>query len=240
MMTPMNIFKIAGRLFCRMRVTSRNAAALNELRAANPECKILSANLQAIKLGKSAAVLDGAYLSQVNLGSFSYVSHNSKVANAEIGNFCSIGPNVQIGLGLHPSKTFVSTYPAFYTDKNYGCPLSFRDNKIFDDSVPETIIGNDVWIGANVILPGGVRVGNGAIIAAGAVVVKDVPPYAIVGGNPAKVIRYRFSDDQIKLLLESEWWNWSLETIRQYVDDFSNIEKFSLRYLESIQGTTKS
>src|SRR5688572_23888503 len=138
MTSRMNIFRYAGRLFCRMRAVRRNAAALNKLRGANPTCRILSAILEKVVLGESAAVLDGAHLNQVDLGSFSYVSNNSIVVNAGIGNFCSIGPNVQIGLGPHPSKVFVSTYPAFYTSQNTGCPRSFRGDKIFDDAVPRT------------------------------------------------------------------------------------------------------
>lgn len=104
--------------------------------------------------------------------------------------------------------------------------MPFREDKIFDDSTPKTILANDIWIGANAIIPGGIRIGTGAIVAAGAVVVKDVPPYAIVGGNPAKIIRYRFSEEQIKALLESEWWDWPIEKIRQHIDGFSDIEKF--------------
>ena len=92
--------------------------------------------------------------------------------------------------------------------------------------MPKTGIGNDVWIGSNVIIPGGIQIGTGAIVATGSVVVKDVPPYAIVGGNPAKIIRYRFSKEQIDVLLGSEWWNWPIEKIRQQVDEFSDIEKF--------------
>jgi acetyltransferase-like isoleucine patch superfamily enzyme len=145
---------------------------------------------------------------------------------------------VQIGLAKHPSKTFVSTYPAFYSNDNDGCPSKFREEKTFDDSVPKTSIGNDVWIGSNVTIPGGIEIGNGVIVAAGSVVVKDVPPYVIVGGNPAKVIRHRFTDEQIKILLASEWWNWSIDTIRQHIDAFSDIERFK-EIVESIAGYRK-
>ena len=107
-----------------------------------------------------------------------------------------------------------------------GCPRSFREEKIFDDSALKTSIGNDVWVGSNVIIPGGVRIGTGAIVAAGSVVVKDVPPYAVVGGNPAKVIRLRFSEEQIETLLASEWWNWPIEKISQSAVEFSDIERF--------------
>lgn len=111
--------------------------------------------------------------------------------------------------------------------------MTFQKISNFDDSVSKTVIGNDVWIGANAIIPGGIDIGTGAIVAAGAVVVKSVPPYAIVGGNPAQIIRYRFSEVQIKFLLESEWWNWSLKEFFLRVDDFSDIEKFMVQQASS-------
>jgi len=77
-----------------------------------------------------------------------------------------------------------------------------------------------------VIVIGGIQISTGAIVGAGSIVVKDVPPYAVVGGNPAKVIRYRFSEEQIELLMASEWWNWPIEKILQNVDNFSDMEKF--------------
>lgn len=192
----------------------------------NPTCRVMSGALKEVSLGEYAAILSGAVLQKVNIADFSYVSNNSVIIHVDIGKFCSIGPRVQIGLGPHPSRTFVSTYPAFYTKNNSGCPLPFREDKIFDDTTPKTILENDIWIGANAIIPGGIHIGTGAIVAAGAVVVKNVPPYAVVGGNPAQIIRYRFSEEHIKLLLDSEWWHWPIEKIRQHVDAFSDIEKF--------------
>lgn len=224
-----NILKFARRLLIKSKVAGNQSITLpklHELRAANPTCTILSDRLSEVSLGEQVAVLDRTVLHRVCLGNFSYVSNDSSLINVTVGRFCSIAPYVQLGLAPHPSRVIVSTYPAFYTDQNIGCPLSFRKDKIFDDSVLKTSIGHDVWIGSNVILPGGIDVGIGAIIAAGAVVVKDVPPYAVVGGNPAKIIRYRFSDEQIKVLLASEWWNWSIEKIIRNVDNFSDINKF--------------
>jgi acetyltransferase-like isoleucine patch superfamily enzyme len=204
----------------------RRYAALVKLRIDNPGCTIRSRCIYDARLGKNVAILDRVILSQVCMGNFSYVGCDSSLWNVDVGNFSSIGPDVKIGLARHPSRTFVSTYPAFYSNDNGGCPLSFREKKIFDDSVPKTSIGNDVWIGSNVIIPGGIRIGTGAIVAAGSVVVNDVPPYAVVGGNPAKVIRHRFSDEQIEILLASEWWNWSIDKISRNADEFSDIEKF--------------
>lgn len=221
-----NIFNAIRRLLSRRSLARQRHAMLEELRTTNPSCRILSTSLSNVTMGENVAILHEVLLEQVTLGNFSYVSSNSRLFNVAIGNFCSIGRQVQIGLWQHPSKIFVSTYPAFYSNSNVGCPLSFRESKIFDDSVPKTFVGNDVWIGSNAVIPGGIQIGTGAIVAAGSMVVKDVPPYAVVGGNPAKVIRFRFPEDQIEILLTSEWWNWPIERILQNVDNFSDIEKF--------------
>ena len=220
------LFKLFRRLLNRVIAVRQRDAVFEKLRAENSGCTIKSPHIYDSSLGKCVAILEQAALDQVYMGDFSYVSNDSRLINVEVGKFCSIGPHVQIGLAPHPSRIYVSTYPAFYSNNNGGCQQSFREDKIFDDAVPKTGIGNDVWIGSNVIIPGGIQIGTGAIVATGSVVVKDVPPYAIVGGNPAKIIRYRFSKEQIDVLLGSEWWNWPIEKIRQQVDEFSDIEKF--------------
>lgn len=223
------IFRLVGGLLRRINANRLRDAALARLRTGNPSCTIMSPDIYDSHLGEYVAILDHSVLSQVRVGNFSYVSNDVTLVNVEVGNFCSIAPHVQIGLAPHPSSVFVSTYPAFYRENTVGCPLSFRKNNIFNDSTPETIIDNDVWIGSNVIVPGGIHIGTGAIVAAGSVVVKDVPPYAIAGGNPAKIIRYRFTEGQIQFLLKLEWWNWPIEKILQHVDDFSDIDKLQAR-----------
>ena len=222
----MTIYKRLCVMLARIDASQRNAETLKSFSESYPTCRIMTAALKDVVLGENVAILSGASLNGVNIADYSYISNNSVINNVEIGKFCSISSNVQIGLGPHPSRIFVSTYPAFYSNENPGCPIAFRESKIFDDAAPRSILGNDIWIGANVIIPGGIRVGTGAIVAAGAVVVKDVPPYAIVGGNPAKIIRYRFTEDQIQLLLESKWWDWPIDKIRQRLTEFSDIEKF--------------
>jgi len=221
-----DIFSFFSRLLHNSRASRQRQAILDRLRLENPGCSIKSTNIFDTYLGKSVAVLDRTILRQVSIGCYSYVSNDSCLTNTVVGNFCSIGPHVQIGLAKHPTSVFVSTHPAFYSNFNECCPQCFRENKIFDDSVPKTIIGHDVWIGSNTIIPGGIRVGTGAVVASGSVVVKDVPSYAIVGGNPAKVIRLRFSEELIDILMASEWWNWPIEKIRLHADAFSDIEKF--------------
>ena len=93
------------------------------------------------------------------------------------------------------------------------------------DIFQRTLIGNDVWIGNHVMIKAGVRIGNGAVIGMGAVVTKDVGEYEIWAGNPAKFIRKRFSEERIKALCKTEWWNWSDEMIQKYAEEFNDIDR---------------
>jgi acetyltransferase-like isoleucine patch superfamily enzyme len=243
----MNIFNFLSKKiqvkYSNQRAARERILILNAFRAKNPTCTIedcaledvimdrqvrisSGASLHNACLGKYVTVLHGVSLHNVDIGDFSYISFHSRLINTHVGKFCSIGPHIQIGLAPHPSRIFVSTYPAFYSNSNSGCAFPLRYDKIFDDSVPETKLGHDIWIGTHVIISGGISIGTGAIIAAGAVVVKDVPPYAVVGGNPATIIKYRFSESEIDSLLTSEWWNWPVDKIKSNVNGFSNIDTF--------------
>lgn len=141
---------------------------------------------------------------RTTVGDYSYIGYNTNIYHAEIGKFCSISKDVCIGLPSHPSR-FISTSPIFVNIIN-GTGYSWSKQDLFD-AVPEKVnIQNDVWIGMKVTIMGGVTIGNGAIIAAHSVVTKDVPPYAVVGGVPAKIIKYRFTEDIIDALQQSAWW----------------------------------
>ncbi|WP_329355063.1 type B chloramphenicol O-acetyltransferase [Vibrio natriegens] len=123
-----------------------------------------------------------------------------------IGSFCSIGSGAVFMMAGNQGhrNDWISTFPFFY-----------QDNEDFAESVDgfqragNTVVGNDVWIGSEAMIMPGVTIGHGAIIASRAVVTKDVAPYEVVGSNPAKHIKFRFSSEQIAMLLEMEWWNWS-------------------------------
>ncbi len=167
------------------------------------------------------------------IGFASYIGSDSKFAKTSIGRYSSIGPNVNCIFGRHPSDTFVSTHPSFFALKT---PVNFTyvKQQLFDE-YPKPLdeegkytisIGNDVWVGANVSILEGVTIGDGAIIAANALVNKNVDPYTIVGGVPAKTIKKRFNNDEIEFLLQLQWWNKSRSWIAKNAVTFNNIKKF--------------
>ncbi|TEW64733.1 CatB-related O-acetyltransferase [Mucilaginibacter phyllosphaerae] len=144
--------------------------------------------------------------------------------HTKMGKYCSVGPHVKIAPGMHPTSKFVSTHPVTFNNQG-NFVRNFTDRAVFKN-YKQVTIGNDVWIGANAIIIDGVKIADGAIIAANAVVVKDVGLYEIVGGNPAKVIKKRFNDDQIDYLLYFRWWEKDPEWITQNISRFWDIEDF--------------
>jgi len=174
------------------------------------------------QLSKNAWIGNDASLQNCSVGRFSYFGIGAELVNCSVGAFCSIGPHVMIGLGKHPTN-FVSTSPAFYARGNWAFRTKFTNRQAFEEHA-RIEIGNDVWVGAGVTVADGVKIGDGAIVAAGAVVVKDVEPYGIVGGVPAKLIRKRFSDEQIRRLLELKWWEKPEEWLKAHSHLFFNVE----------------
>lgn len=173
---------------------------------------------------------EGASLINGKMGYGSYISENSALKNIEIGRYTCIGPNVTNFYGKHPTSTFVSIHPAFYS-LSAQAGFTFAKKQLFEehsfiDSEKKisNIIGNDVWIGCNVIIMDGITIGNGAIIAAGSVITKNVQPYSIVGGIPAKPIKSRFNYDQIKLLEKIKWWEKDIETLKQFSELFIDVD----------------
>lgn len=176
------------------------------------------------KIQKNSVLVD------TKVGHSSFIGQNCTLVKTLIGKYCSLGEEVKIIYGNHPTRQFVSTYPAFYSAvAQYG--YAFVNKTIFAefstvDGNTYVQIGHDVWIGSYAHIHSGVKIGDGAIIATGAVVTKDVPPYAIVGGVPAKIIRYRFDEDQIKYLEKFKWWDRDVNWLADNVGLFSDIEEF--------------
>ena len=146
-------------------------------------------------------------------------------AKLEVGNFCSIASNVNIYLGGNHRTDWVTTYPFGHIHNNIFNNFNGQGHPTTKGDV---IIGNDVWIGSNVVIMSGVTIGNGVVIANNSHVVKNVESYGLVGGNPAKLIKYRFTQEQIEKLLEIKWWYLDDEKINKFTPLLcnNNIDEF--------------
>lgn len=206
---------------------------------------ILDASLvQPIKLPDGTVYRDTVYLKnaidhpRMEIGEFSYYTHSGPVEETAlilapylghgVREKLIIGKFVQIARGSyfitssanHPMNGF-TTYPfRIFKPETFG----YKDLPVKD-----TVVGHDVWIGQNAAIMPGVTIGSGAIVAAAAVVTRDVPPYAVVGGNPAAIIRMRYPDDVIAELLEIAWWDWPLDKIEANLDALSSGDLAALR-----------
>lgn len=189
-----------------------------------------------VRFFKSSTILIGSSFEGANalgknatfkgkMGFGSYIGHFSDI-NGDIGRFTSIGNHVTMNRGIHPiTNPFVSTSPLFYS-KNPVVGTTFARNQLFEEYKSPIRIGNDCWIGQNVFIAGGVTIGDGSVVYAGAVVTKDVPSYAIVGGVPAKIIKYRYDEETIQFLLNKQWWNKRIDWIQDHAELMTDIDRF--------------
>lgn len=213
------ITKINNKLFRKKKTTDRVESDV----ILGKNCTISSSNF-----GKYNKVSDDSYLYKTTYGDYTYSAQRVTIMNANIGKFCCIAQGVSIGLGKHPLTNFVSTHPAFYS-LNKQCGFTFSDAQYYDEMGFVTI-GNDVWIGADSIILDDVVIGNGAVIAANSVVTKDVPAYAIVGGTPAKIIKYRFSEEEIVFLENLKWWDKDSSWLQDNFMVMHNIESLKNKF----------
>lgn len=173
-------------------------------------------------------VCRGANARGAHLGLATYIGPRSNLSSCHIGRWCSIGSDVRVVVGRHPTRDFVSTHPAFFSTQGQAGFTFVQETSFpeFTYACPETRqyvrIGHDVWIGEAAILIAGIEIGSGAVVAAGAVVTKDVVPYAIVGGVPARTIGSRFDPETMAWLLEAEWWNRDFDWLRDHARLFSD------------------
>lgn len=191
-----------------------------------------------IKIGKNVVcegrnyIGENTFIKDTLIGYGSYVGPNCFLSSVKIGRYCSISAELKIIRGNHPTSKFISTHPAFYSKRNIT-NLKYIDDSKFNEyryslhnEKIAVSIGHDVWIGWGVKILDGCTIGNGAILAAGSLITKDVPPYSIVGGVPARIIKYRFEKKDIDFLLDLKWWDKSKEWLMDNANLFDNIDNF--------------
>jgi acetyltransferase-like isoleucine patch superfamily enzyme len=177
---------------------------------------------------KSSEIRSFAVLNKSKVGRYSRINSNCKLVLTTVGNFTAIGKDSILGFGRHPLN-YISTNSIFYKKNrmrnDWLTPIDFKTNLPIE-------VGNDVWIGREAKIMDGVTIGDGAVVAAGSIVTKDVPAYAIVGGIPAKIIKYRFEEKTIKKLLELKWWDFPDEKITE-CKKFFNIKDITAEQIDS-------
>jgi len=184
------------------------------------------------KIHKTSKICAGTQFVNSSMEKYSDIGYDCIILNTEVGAFCSLGANIVIGGAPH-TIDWVSTSPVFNENRDH---LTKKFSKHKFDLFKKTIIGNDVWIGNNVMIKSGVTVGDGAVIGMGSIVTKDVPPYEIWAGNPARLLKKRFSQEIINELININWWSLDDNEIEKYAKYFNNIEEFIKIYkLKKIQ-----
>ncbi len=213
------------------RLRSTLAALSRRALRRSPDAKLLRRHptlhlgprcvVQRSTLGRYVRLLGDVTLRDAALGDYTIVAEHARLEHATVGRYCSIAPRAFVGLGSHPSREYASTHPIFYIHAPHaGFDLVDRDQ--FTPYTPTTV-GHDVWIGANAAVRDGITIHNGAIVGANAVVTKDVPPYHIVGGVPARLIRPRFDDNTVAFLQRLAWWDRDHDWLRQHAPLFRDI-----------------
>tara|TARA_Y100000768_G_scaffold389015_1_gene390296 strand:+ start:7355 stop:7894 length:540 start_codon:yes stop_codon:yes gene_type:complete len=171
---------------------------------------------------KTSKVESGTTIINSSMDRHSFCGYDCNINYCDIGAFVSIASRVSIGGSMHPIE-FVSTSPVFLSHKD-SVKTKFARHDYFN--IARTKIGNDVWIGEGVFIKSGVTIGDGAVVGMGSVVTKDVPPYTIFAGNPARLIRKRFTEEISRKLLKSEWWKYNDEQLVKHAQFFTDPEKF--------------
>ncbi len=189
-----------------------------------------TASVRASTFGRYCEVGARTKVAESSFGDYSYVVNDSDIIYTTIGKFCSIAAHTRINPGNHPLERVALSH---FTYRSSSYNLGDDDGSFFDWRRSfRCVMGNDVWIGHGAIILPGVKLGNGAAVGAGAVVTKDVPPFAIVVGNPGRLLRYRFTPEIIDSLERIAWWDWEHDQLRQGLQDFRHLsaEAFCAKY----------
>lgn len=173
-------------------------------------------------IGEGSKIEAGTSFINSEIGKYSFCGYNGDFYHTKIGNFTSIANDVVVGGGQHPLD-WVGMSPVFYAGSD---SVSFKLSKFQRPEVLTTYIGSDVWIGRRAIIKQGVNIGHGAVVGMGSVVTKDVNPYEVVAGVPARKIRKRFDEDIIDRLMELKWWEMDLKELKTLAPQIKNVKEF--------------
>ena len=212
--------RLCGSLYRNAKLKQQNPTGMFDLTSQVVECE----------LEKYVVIFENTKVYNCKIGSYSYIQMNGRIFHCEIGKFCSIAASVTIAPGMHDMSR-VTTHPSFYFKTDALPKIFVTEDKL--ELYKRVHIGHDVWIGEKVVIIDGIKIGNGAVIAAGAIVVKDVEPYSVVGGVPARHLKYRFDEETIALFEKSEWWNYSDEWFEKNSDMMLHVDRLK-EYLKGL------
>ena len=189
-----------------------------------------TSRIQNCTLGRYVEIGDRCVLEETAVGDYTYCFGSNDVIYTTLGKFNSIATGVRISPVQHPAKTRAAAHHFTYRCSHYGFGPDDEGLIQWRRETSHVTTGNDVWIGHNAVVMGGVTLGDGAVVGAGAVVTHDVAPYEIVGGVPARHIGWRYAPEVIAAMERIRWWDWSHETLKERLRDFDDVERFCARY----------